>query len=327
MRASSRARASTSSPSSSHSLTTSRRAWRTNATTRRRTRARRSSNARDASSVVDEIKDDGDTEDEEEEEEEEEDARASTLAAILNAYDRSALAAGATRTSEYVRERVRELTPKGKMKLLTYVSSKGIENAWTIAGLGYALTREERARAGADGGEEDFHVVNEILGDDDEAGDGDVRVFEGKVSKLPGSFLNRFAKAFYVETDDDPMRSAASRRFLGRAPIRKGPLDALLPLYFASNDFSDDSVFVPGTRERADVELDYRNVPVAPKSRPRDAGAGGVSWPQPRLPLYPFDTLVDYLRPLGPGVIAGRGYRLIDGVPKTFLSFILVRRP
>jgi hypothetical protein len=85
-------------------------------------------------------------------------------------------------------------------------------------------------------------------------------------------------------------------------------------------------VSVPGTNERADLALDYRNVPVMPHSTPRDVAAGGVSWPRPRLALYPFDTLVDYLRPLGPGVIVGRGYRLIDGAPKAFLSFVLVRR-
>jgi len=271
-------------------------------------------------------------EDEMDEDEEDED-RAAQLAAILNAYDETALATARTNVSTYVRERIAELTPRGKIKLLGFLSSSGIENAWVVAGEGYGLTREERAYVGADGREEDFHVVNEIIGDDEDDDDeGDytnqVYVFEGKVSKLPGSFLNRFAKAFYIERDDDPMRSAASRRFLGRAPIRKGPLDGFLPLYFASNDFSDDSVSVPGTGERADLALDYRDVPVMPNSTPLDARAGGVSWPRPRLALYPFNTLVDYLRPLGPGVIVGRGYRLIDGVsPKKFLSFVLVRSP
>ena len=266
-------------------------------------------------------------------EDDEEEDRAAKLAAILNAYDDTALATARTNVSIYVRDRIAELTPRGKMKLLEFLSSSGVENAWVVAGEGYGLTREERAYVGADGSEEDFHVVNEIIGDDEDDDDeGDytnrVYVFEGKVSKLPGSFLNRFAKAFYIERDDDPMRTAASRRFLGRAPIRKGPLDGLLPLYFASNDFSDDSVSVPGTGERADLALDYRDVPVMPNSTPLDARAGGVSWPRPRLALYPFNTLVDYLRPLGPGVIVGRGYRLIDGVsPKKFLSFVLVRSP
>ena len=272
-------------------------------------------------------------EDEEEMEEEEEEDRAAQLAAILNAYDETALATARTSVSIYVRECIAELTPRGKMKLLEFLSSTGVENAWVVAGEGYGLTREERAYVGAEGREEDFHVVNEIIGDDEDDDDEEecsnrVYVFEGKVSKLPGSFLNRFAKAFYIERDDDPMRSAASRRFLGRAPIRKGPLDGLLPLYFASNDFSDDSVSVPGTGERADLALDYRDVPVMPNSTPLDARAGGVSWPRPRLALYPFNTLVDYLRPLGPGVIVGRGYRLVDGVsPKKFLSFVLVRSP
>ena len=217
------------------------------------------------------------------------------------------------------------MTTAEKMIFMDALSSTGIGNAWTIAGEGYALTRAERAASA--GSTKDFHAANEILGDDDANARGDgVRVFEGRVATLPTKFLNRFAKAFYVDEDDDPMRSAASRRFLGRAPIKKGPLDALLPLYFASNDFTDDSVTIPGTGERADLSLDYRDVPVLATRRPLASRAGGVSWPAPRLALYPFDALVDYIRPLAPGVLVGRGYRFKADVPRRFLDFVLVRR-
>ena len=265
--------------------------------------------------------------DAEDAEDEAEDARerAERLAAVVNCYDVAALSASATRMSTHVREELAAMTTAQRMTFMDALSSKGIENAWTIAGEGYALTRAERAMSA--GSTKDFHAANEILGDDDDDARGDgVRVFEGRVAKLPTRFLNRFAKAFYVDEDDDPTRSAASRRFLGRAPIKKGPLDALLPLYFASNDFTDDAVTIPGTGERADLSLDYRGVPVLPTRRPVASRAGGVSWPAPRLALYPFDALVDYLRPLAPGVLVGRGYRFNADVPRRFLDFVLVRR-
>jgi hypothetical protein len=50
-----------------------------------------------------------------------------------------------------------------------------------------------------------------------------------------------------------------------------------------------------------------------------------VWWPIPKLPPPPFDTLVDYLRPLGPGVYAGKGWRG-GGRGDEFLTFLLVRR-
>ena len=253
---------------------------------------------------------------------------AGRLAAVVNEYGDAALSATPTAMSQYVREGLERLSEEGRMMFLDGLSSSGIENAWTIAGEGYALTRAERSTARG----VDFHAANEILGgdDDDEVDGSRVRVFEGKVGKLRGSFLNRFSKAFYVDEDDDPLRGVPSTKFLGRASIKKGPLDALLPLYFASNDLEDDALYVPGTNERADLSLDYRNVPVLPSKRP-EADAD-YSWPAPRLALWPFDRLVDYIRPLGPGVLVGRGYRHTAGddtstTSTRFLDFVLVRAP
>jgi|TARA_B110000977_G_scaffold26760_1_gene33486 hypothetical protein len=48
-------------------------------------------------------------------------------------------------------------------------------------------------------------------------------------------------------------------------------------------------------------------------------------WPIPKFPVPPFDTLVDYLRPLGPGVYVGKGWRG-GGAGDEFLTFILFRR-
>jgi len=293
------------------------------ASTRRAASSSRASSSSSSSSI--------DTDDDADDETDDEAYAAGRLAAVVNSYDEAALSATPTAMSQYVREGLEALSEEGRVMFLDRLSSSGIENAWTIAGEGYALTRGERSTASG----VDFHAANEILGGDDED-DGDevdgsrVRVFEGKVGKLRGSFLNRFSKAFYVDEDDDPLRGAPATRFLGRASIKKGPLDALLPLYFASNDLEDDAVYVPGTNERADVSLDYRNVPVLPSKRPDSDAA--YSWPAPRLALWPFDRLVDYIRPLGPGVLVGRGYRHADGdetatTATRFLDFVLVRAP
>lgn len=90
----------------------------------------------------------------------------------------------------------------------------GIENVWMIVGEGYALTRAERVASA--GSTKDFYAANEILGDDDVnvCGDG-VCVFEGCVVKFLIKFFNCFVKVFYVDEDDDSMRSAVSRRFFG----------------------------------------------------------------------------------------------------------------
>ena len=106
------------------------------------------------------------------------------------------------------------------------------------------------------------------------------------------------------------IRRGVRRRIPRSSFHQKGPLDALLPLYFASNDLEDDALYVPGTNERADLSLDYRNVPVLPSKRP-EADADYVA--RAAIALWPFDRLVDYIRPLGPGVLVGRGYRHTAG--------------
>ena len=89
---------------------------------------------------------------------------AGRLAAVVNAYGDAALSATPTAMSQYVREGLESLSEEGRMMFLDGLSSSGIENAWTIAGEGYALTRAERSTARG----VDFHAANEILGGDDD---------------------------------------------------------------------------------------------------------------------------------------------------------------
>jgi hypothetical protein len=53
-------------------------------------------------------------------------------------------------------------------------------------------------------------------------------------------------------------------------------------------------------------------------------------WPRPRDTFFPFGGgLVDYLRPIGPGVYVGVGWKWRRGRRRArqFLSFLIVREP
>ena len=62
-----------------------------------------------------------------------------------------------------------------------------------------------------------------------------------------------------------------------------------------------------------------------PSRRTPGVDGDDVWWPIPKIALPPFDTLVDYIRPLGPGVYDGKGWRG-GGKGAEFLTFLLFRR-
>ena len=157
-----------------------------------------------------------------------------------------------------------------------------------------------------------------------------VQVFEGRAANVPGGpFINRFQKVFYPSPNDPGT-------WHGRVVVKKPKfIEKYIPLYFKTNDTLERFLKVPSTAEDADLMLDYQNPPYLeadmppameyPSRRTPGDGSQGTWWPIPKLPLPPFDTLVDYLRPLGPGVYAGRGWRG-GGNGDEFLTFILFRR-
>ena len=174
-----------------------------------------------------------------------------------------------------------------------------------------------------------------------------VQVFEGRAANVPGGpFVNRFQKVLYPSPTDD-----TGGAWHGRVVLKKPRfVETFLPLYFRSNDTLERFLTVPATGEACDLSLDYQNPPYLESDMPpdmsypsrrtdgvADAPAYGgddgdddrvdtrVWWPIPKLPPPPFDTLVDYLRPLGPGVYAGKGWRG-GGRGDEFLTFLLVRR-
>ena len=174
-----------------------------------------------------------------------------------------------------------------------------------------------------------------------------VQVFEGRAANVPGGpFVNRFQKVLYPSPTDD-----TGGAWHGRVVLKKPRfVETFLPLYFRSNDTLERFLTVPATGEACDLSLDYQNPPYLESDMPPDmsypsrrtdgvadapayVGDDGdddrvdtrVWWPIPKLPPPPFDTLVDYLRPLGPGVYAGKGWRG-GGRGDEFLTFLLVRR-
>jgi hypothetical protein len=81
------------------------------------------------------------------------------------------------------------------------------------------------------------------------------------------------------------------------------------------------------TGEVAEVSLTYKepeDLPIKLQELPDD------SWPRPRPHRFPFDGgLVDYMRPVGPGVFVGCGWKETPAsglVGERFLTFVLVRR-
>ena len=157
-----------------------------------------------------------------------------------------------------------------------------------------------------------------------------VQVFEGRAANVPGGpLIDRFQKVFYPSPTDPGT-------WHGRVCVKKPrAIERFLPLYFRTNDTLERFLKVPATGEDADLMLDYENPPYLEADMPpamsrpgrMTPGAGTLAtwWPVPKLPPPPFDTLVDYLRPLGPGVYAGRGGRG-GGRGEEFLTFILFRR-
>lgn len=81
-----------------------------------------------------------------------------------------------------------------------------------------------------------------------------------------------------------------------------------------------------GTGEPASIALRYRNT----EDLLFDEEDLPGSWPLARNPLFPFSAeLVDYVRPVGPGVYVGQGWTFSEKNPygKKFLAFLLVRSP
>ena len=178
--------------------------------------------------------------------------------------------------------------------------------------------------------DDDDYVDTEARRRSEDAAAAGVQVFGGRAANVPGGpFINRFQKVFYPAPND-------IGTWYGRVVVKKPRfIEKYIPLYFKTNDTLERFLKVPATAEDADLMLDYQNPPYLEADMPpgmeypsrKTAGEGklGTWWPIPKLPLPPFDTLVDYLRPLGPGVYAGKGWRG-GGSGDEFLTFILIRR-
>lgn len=129
---------------------------------------------------------------------------------------------------------------------------------------------------------------------------------------LPFSFgINLFEKSFFLDTQTfEPY---------GRLNVKRGALgNWLYPGYFK---VTAEALTIPATGEVADMELRY----LSPDDLQLSVDSLPVpSWPRPKKHLFPFGgDLVDYLRPVGPSVYSGCGWKKSK---KRFLYFVLAKR-
>jgi len=186
--------------------------------------------------------------------------------------------------------------------------------------------------------------------EDDDADDGknekkyNAVLYEGRAANIPSKWLNRFQKVFYKAprdkrfAKDDPYQPVT---FRGRVPLRglgKHVLRDKLPLYFSTSDanISSDRIKIENTMEYVDpLALHYSSEYLKFRAPGEVSDLTGemetkerktslpVKWPPVVANFFPFDILTDYVRPLGPGVLVGNGFR--GESQTTFLKFLLVR--
>ena len=169
-------------------------------------------------------------------------------------------------------------------------------------------------------------------------------VYEGRAANVPSKWLNRFQKVFYKAprdarfAKDDPYQPVT---FRGRVPLRglgKHVLRDKLPLYFSTSDanISSDRMKIENTMEYVDpLALHYSAEYLKFRAPGEVSDLTGkmdtrerktslpMKWPPVVANFFPFDILTDYVRPLGPGVLVGNGFR--GDSQTTFLKFLLVR--
>ena len=203
-------------------------------------------------------------------------------------------------------------------------------------------TREEEKANSFD--EDEYNL------EDDDADDGknekkyNAVLYEGRAANIPSKWLNRFQKVFYKAprdkrfAKDDPYQPVTYR---GRVPLRglgKHVLRDKLPLYFSTSDanISSDRMKIENTMEYVDpLALHYSSEYLKFRAPGEVSDLTGemetkerktslpVKWPPVVANFFPFDILTDYVRPLGPGILVGNGFR--GESQTTFLKFLLVR--
>jgi len=286
-----------------------------------------------------------------------------------------------TNLAMYVYQNIRDMDMYNRGRFMWMLSSRGIENAWELAGEGYRLGPVEREcvagramtfKADAEEYLEEFGYDD----DDDDDDDDDVEnnnnnnnnnnnvenddddeykqkkkkvncvLYEGRAANVPSKWLNRFQKVFYKAprnkrfAKDDLYQPI---HFRGRVPLRgiaKHVLRDKFPLYFSTSDtnVSSDRIKIENTMEYADpcslhYSIEYlrfrapgevSELTTKMETKPRVCQVP-MKWPKVVANFFPFDVLTDYLRPLGPGVFVGNGFRSSASSEKSFLKFIFVR--
>lgn len=85
-------------------------------------------------------------------------------------------------------------------------------------------------------------------------------------------------------------------------------------------------MFPSGSSFPTDVQLEYQTL----DRLDLDQGTVPERLPTPKEPLWPFAGLTDYMRPIGPNMFVGRGWKQPEGVRdyrkgSGFLHFVLIK--
>jgi hypothetical protein len=197
-----------------------------------------------------------------------------------------------------------ELSVEERREFTNRLSTSDMQQLWRLSASRYrckAATAEQAM--GADFSLRDFFPDKP----------GEVAVFDGRAG-VP--VLKGFRKLFFRHPTTDEL--------YGHVDVGYWPLGAFIyPLYFRCNL---GVVIFPGTSTPTDMQLEYQDLDTM------DLGQEAVppSLPTPKEPMWPFSGLTDYMRPIGPQMFVGRGWRQPrDGVKlkkaSGFLYFVLMR--
>jgi len=217
---------------------------------------------------------------------------------------------------------VKKLSPESRLRLLDELDFRGINKLWEISQRLMTANPEQMLEAaGPDYSlmDEFPHLPGERRADRSSltAARPQAVVLEGRASAPVVGLLglDRFQKAFFRRRSDSQL--------MGRVLLNRGFVgDLLYPLYFSVDI---QRAILPSTGEAADLSLSYLEPGALRLSR---EDLPEETWPSPGKHRFPFgDGLVDYVRPVGPGVLVGCGWKESpsNGLSsERFLTFVLV---
>eukprot|EP00884_Botryococcus_braunii_P015744 jgi/Botrbrau1/2853/Bobra.0036s0003.1 len=225
---------------------------------------------------------------------------------ILTAEQLAPFDPGSFNVSLLLWREISAIAPAARTRLLSMLDNRSIVKLWSLAAGRYAATPAQLQESISP-----LYTIRQDLCPEDE---NKVLVYRGRAAVQLSNLLG-FSKVFF--------KPRGSTELYGRVEL-------VLPVVsdrIYSNFFSCSTAetVIPATGELADVGLDYES-PALQKLMPEDLPTCR-RWPPITSTRWPFAGLVDYMRPVGPGVYVGCGWKdpKQSLVYSKFFYFLLVR--